>query len=162
MFNSLFKSKKTADTRIVAPVTGKCVDLSEVPDPMFSNKVMGDGVAFIYDGDTLYSPSEGIIAVVAETNHAIGIKCVSGIELLLHVGVDTVELEGKGFTSLVSKDQKVNIGTPLLKIDRKFMEENKINLITSMVVTNGSSVDIDIKGVNTTVEQAESEIIVEK
>lgn len=165
MFNLIRKNKKNSktDKRIVAPVTGKCVDLSQVPDPMFAKKTMGDGVAFIYEGgDTVYSPCEGVILVVAATKHAVGIKSASGTELLLHVGVDTVSLNGQGFTSLVTKDQKVKIGTPLLKIDRKFMEENDVDLITSMVVTNGPSVNVEIKGINTAVEQGVSEIIVEK
>jgi len=159
MLNLFFKKQKTDGKRILSPVTGKCVDLSNVPDPMFANKIMGEGVAFIFEEDTIYSPCNGNIEAIASTNHAFGFICENGLELLLHVGVDTVKLGGKGFTPLVSKDQKVHIGTPLLKIDREFMEENGVNLITSMVVTNHLSFNIEIVGIDTFVEKAKSEII---
>ena len=103
---------------IMAPVSGKCVDIKEVPDKMFAEKIMGEGVAFRYDGDVIYSPCNGTIAVIAETKHAIGIKSENGVELLIHVGVETVSLKGDGFEALVQQDEKVEIGTPILKIDR--------------------------------------------
>lgn len=121
---------------LVAPVTGRCVDLSTVPDEMFSTRAMGDGVAFVYDGDTIVAPCNGEISVVAETNHAVGLTTDDGMELLIHIGVDTVALKGKGFQALVKTGDKVKVGTPLLKVDRKFLDEQGINLITSMVVTN--------------------------
>ncbi|MDV7686958.1 PTS sugar transporter subunit IIA [Oenococcus oeni] len=161
MFAFLNKNKHL-DKRIVAPVTGKCVDLSKVPDPLFAKKVMGDGAAFIYDGDTIFSPCQGSISMIASTKHAIGLMSISGIEILLHVGIDTVNLHGEGFTTLVSKDEKVKIGRPLLRINRNLMKEKKIDLITSLVVTNGSSVDIKVKNIGTQVTQGLSEIIVEK
>ena len=121
---------------LVAPVTGRCVDLSTVPDEMFSTRAMGDGVAFVYDGDTIVAPCNGEISVVAETNHAVGLTTDDGMEVLIHIGVDTVALKGKGFQALVKTGDKVKVGTPLLKVDRKFLDEQGINLITSMVVTN--------------------------
>ncbi|MGM9629314.1 glucose PTS transporter subunit IIA [Butyricicoccus sp.] len=121
---------------LVAPVTGRCVDLSTVPDEMFSTRAMGDGVAFVYDGDTIVAPCNGEISVVAETNHAVGLTTDDGMELLIHIGVDTVALKGKGFQALVKTGDKVKVGTPLLKVDRKFLDDQGINLITSMVVTN--------------------------
>ena len=121
---------------LVAPVTGRCVDLSTVPDEMFSTRAMGEGVACVYDGDTIVAPCNGEISVVAETNHAVGLTTDDGMELLIHIGVDTVALKGKGFQALVKTGDKVKVGTPLLKVDRKFLDEQGINLITSMVVTN--------------------------
>lgn len=121
---------------LVAPVTGRCVDLSTVPDEMFSARAMGDGVAFVYDGDTVVSPCNGEVSVVADTKHAVGLTTDDGLELLIHIGVDTVALNGKGFQALVKTGDKVKVGTPLLKIDRKFLDGQDVNLITSMVVTN--------------------------
>ena len=152
-----FKKKK--DERIYAPVSGSCVELSQVPDPMFSKGVLGEGVAFRYEQDTLYSPCDGTIIVVAGTFHAIGIRSITGVELLLHVGVDTVNLEGKGFTVLVKQGQNVKAGTPLLRIDRDFMKQQNIDLITPMVVTNGKDVLVEIQGIHQVVEQGITEII---
>ncbi|MDY2626922.1 MAG: glucose PTS transporter subunit IIA [Lachnospiraceae bacterium] len=121
---------------LTAPVSGQCVDLSTVPDEMFSSRAMGDGVAFVYDGDTVVAPCSGEISVVAETRHAVGLMSDDGLELLIHVGVDTVALNGRGFEALVKTGQKVSQGTPLLKLDRKFLQEQKVNLITPMIITN--------------------------
>ena len=144
---------------LYSPVDGKCVDISEVPDPLFAKKIMGEGVAFVYDGDTLYSPCDGVITVIASTKHAIGITSDEGLEVLLHIGTNTVDLAGNGFNVLVKKDQKVKVGTPLLKIDRKFMQEKNINLITPMVITNHNDFDINLIGVNQEVRKGESEIL---
>lgn len=121
---------------LTAPVTGKCVDISTVPDETFSTRTMGDGIAFVYDGDTIVAPCSGEISVVADTKHAVGMVSDEGLELLIHVGVDTVALNGKGFTVLVEGGQKVRAGTPLLKLDRAFLNQQQVNLITSMVFTN--------------------------
>lgn len=145
---------------IMAPVSGKCVDIKEVPDKMFAEKIMGEGVAFRYDGDVIYSPCNGTIAVIAETKHAIGIKSENGVELLIHVGVETVSLKGDGFEALVQQDEKVEIGTPILKIDRKFMSDKNIDLITPMVITNGEEFDLDFFNINSLVKKGESQIAV--
>lgn len=144
---------------LVAPVDGRCVDLSEVPDEMFAQKVLGDGVAFEYEGDTIYSPCDGVVSVVIGTKHAVGITSVEGLEVLIHVGLDTVNLEGKGFTALVKKGQKIKTGDPLLKIDRQFMAENDINLITPMVITNHNDFAINIVCSNSPVLHGKTEIV---
>ncbi|WP_317764893.1 glucose PTS transporter subunit IIA [Pediococcus ethanolidurans] len=154
------QSKSEDNTKIVAPVTGKCVDLSQVPDEMFAKRTMGDGAAFIFSGDTIFSPCAGTVKMTAKTDHAVGLMSEGGVELLIHVGVDTVELNGQGLETLVKQEQHVEIGTPLLKIDREFMEKKHVNLITSMVVTNGKNAKYKISGVGQDVEQGESEIII--
>lgn len=143
---------------IMAPVTGKCIDIKEVPDKMFAEKIMGEGVAFRYDGDVIYSPCNGTIAVIAETKHAVGIRSEKGVELLIHVGVETVNLKGDGFQALVQQDEKVEIGTPILKINRKSMSEKNIDLITPMVITNGQEFDLDFFNINSLVKKGESKI----
>ncbi|WP_416326237.1 glucose PTS transporter subunit IIA [[Eubacterium] hominis] len=144
---------------LVAPVDGTCVDLSKVPDDMFSDKIMGDGVAFQYQGDTLYAPCNATIQVVAQTKHAIGMISDEGLEILLHVGVETVNLNGKGFQTLVEEGQHVEVGTPLLKIDRTFMEKEQIDLITPMIMTNQASFTYTIEGLGKAVKHGESNII---
>ncbi len=141
---------------LVAPVTGKCVDITTVPDDTFSGKVLGDGIAFVYDGDTVCSPCDGVISLVAETNHAVGIHSDGGLELLIHVGIDTVNLGGKGLKMLVNKDQKVKAGTPLIQIDRSFMQEQNVNLITPMILINGEEFEYTFAGIGTDVRKGVS------
>ncbi len=145
-----------AKAKIVAPVTGKCLDISEIPDQLFASKAMGEGVALRYEGDTIYSPCDGSVTVVAQTKHAIGLTSNEGLEVLIHVGVETVNLGGKGFESLVSVGQNVKAGTPLLKIDRAFMKDNNIDLITAMVLTNGAEFDVSLSNVNSDIQQGKT------
>lgn len=155
-----FFTKKNADNgEIYAPVTGTCLDLSQVPDEVFSSHTMGDGVAFSFDGDTIFSPINGKVSLVAETKHAVGLVSDSGVELLIHVGTDTVELNGQGFTALVKADAKIKVGTPLLKIDRAFMASKNISLITPMVITDCADKSLSITGVDSDVTAGTSVVM---
>ncbi|MCC8075914.1 MAG: glucose PTS transporter subunit IIA [Clostridiales bacterium] len=145
--------------KLVAPVDGQCVDLAQVPDDTFSAKVLGDGVAFVYDGNTVYAPAAGEITLVAETNHAVAIHTPGGLDLLLHVGLDTVNLGGKGLEMLVKMGQQVKVGTPLIRIDRAFMKKQGVNLITPMVLTNGDEVNFTITGVGSSVKQGQTTVV---
>ena len=153
------QKKKHDQNVLYSPVFGKCIDISHVPDKIFADKIMGEGVAFEFDGEYVYAPCDGIIQLVANTKHAIGILSDAGLEILIHVGMDTVNLEGKGFETLIRKDQRVQIGTPLLKIDRQLMKDNNINLMTPMVITNHKSFDLKIVGTNQTVEPNQNIIV---
>lgn len=97
---------------------------------------MGDGIAFKYNENTIYSPCKGKIVAVASTKHALGIETEDGIEILIHVGLETVEFNGKGFELLVNQNDKVTTGQPLLKIDRDFFETHHTDLTTPVVVTS--------------------------
>ncbi|MBP2642482.1 MAG: system, glucose-specific component [Firmicutes bacterium] len=156
---SFFEKNKKLDNIIMSPVNGKCIELSEVPDKVFAEKIMGDGVAFILEDDKICSPCYGSIITIASTCHAVGIKSEDGVEILIHVGVNTVELNGEGFEVLVKMNQKVKLGTPLLKINRAFMQEKSINLTTPLVITNSSEYELEFKSVNQAVENGKSEII---
>lgn len=156
---SLFSKKNANHGEIYAPVSGTCLDLSQVPDEVFSSRVMGEGVAFSFEGDTIFSPAGGKVTVVADTKHAVGITCDNGVELLIHVGTDTVELEGQGFTALVKVGAKVKVGTPLLKVDRTFMASRNISMITPMVITESAGKSISITGVDTKVTAGSSVVM---
>ncbi|MCD8221153.1 MAG: glucose PTS transporter subunit IIA [Clostridiales bacterium] len=145
--------------KLVAPVDGKCIDLAQVPDDTFSAKVLGDGVAFSYEGDTVYAPCDGEIILVAETNHAVAIRSKGGLELLLHVGLDTVNLGGKGLEVLVKMGQQVKTGAALIRIDRAFMKQKNINLITPLILTNGAEYNLKLTGIGTTVKRGQSTVI---
>lgn len=129
---------------LYAPVIGRSVSLSAVPDPVFSNRLLGDGIAFEYEGDTIYSPCDAVILLIANTCHAIGMRLKNGMEIMIHVGLETVHLKGEGFKVFVRPHQKVKRGEPLMKIDRSLMKERNIDLITLMIVTktNGFSFEI--------------------
>lgn len=155
----LFSRKNTKNGEIYAPVSGRCVALSEVPDEVFSSGIMGEGAAFSFEGDTIFSPVSGRVSLVADTKHAVGIVCDNHAELLIHVGTDTVELEGQGFTALVKAGAKVKVGTPLLKIDRAFMASRNISLITPVVVTDPGGRTLAVTGVGTDVTAADSVVM---
>ncbi len=98
--------------------------------------MMGEGVGLIFEGDTLFAPLDGKVKLVASTKHAIGFEANNKAEILMHIGLDTVSLEGKGFELLIKEGDRVKHGTPVLKINRQFMKERNIDLTTPIVVTN--------------------------
>lgn len=117
---SFLKKKKTV---LHSPVTGQLVPLAQVEDPVFSQGMMGPGFAVIPTEDAIYSPVEGNVTNVFPTKHAIGIKTKEGKEVLIHMGIDTVELKGKGFEVPVKEDDKVTADTLLAKMDRSLLKE---------------------------------------
>lgn len=102
---------KGKQLEIAAPLTGKVIPVTEVPDPVFAEKVLGDGIAVDPTEGTVYSPVDGTIFQIAHTFHAMGIESDDGLEILVHLGIDTVKLEGKGFQSFVEVGQKVKRAT---------------------------------------------------
>ncbi len=130
--------------KLAAPVKGKVIPLNEVPDQVFAGGLMGEGIAFIPEEETVTAPCDGVVMMIAETLHAVGIQAENGAEILIHVGLDTVNLNGSGFTMLVEMNQNIKQGDPLLKIDMDFMKKQKINLTTPMIVTNSSDYDLSV------------------
>ncbi|KPC77762.1 PTS system glucose-specific transporter subunit IICBA [Thermoactinomyces vulgaris] len=119
-----------------APMTGKLLPLSEVPDQVFSQKMMGDGFAIEPTEGTVVSPVDGEIVNLFPTKHAIGIRARDGREVLIHVGIDTVNLEGKGFTSFIAEGDKVEKGQKLLEVDLAYIKEHATSIITPVIFTN--------------------------
>lgn len=132
--------KKTVNLQtkcLYAAQTGEAIPLEQVPDDVFSQKVLGEGIAII-PGDTMVvSPVAGEIAVVAETKHAYAIVAEDGTEVLIHIGLETVNLQGKGFEALVKVGDKVQAGTPLCKVDNALVN-GKTPLYTPMLITNAN------------------------
>lgn len=137
MFN-LFKSKN--DCKIYSPVNGKCIDITEVDDIGFSSKSMGDGVAIIPTSSTIVSPCDGVLQMIFRTGHAFGIKANNGFEILIHIGIDTVNLDGEGFTVLKKVNQKVKRGTPIIQLDLETISK-EYDLTTLMIITNEREFD---------------------
>ncbi|WP_153463175.1 MULTISPECIES: N-acetylglucosamine-specific PTS transporter subunit IIBC [Sediminibacillus] len=120
----------------VAPASGKMIDITEVPDEVFSQKMMGEGFAIEPDEGLFVAPVDGEIINVFPTNHAVGIKAESGHEVLVHVGLDTVQLGGKGFEVFVKEGQQVKKGDKLLQVDLAFIKENAASTISPVIFTN--------------------------
>lgn len=131
---NLFKKKKI-NKNISAPINGKCIDISEVKDKTFASKVMGDGIAVIPATDTVVSPCDGQITMIFPTKHAFGLKMNDGKEVLVHIGIDTVNLNGKGFTTLRHKNEKVKAGEPVIKFDKATIE-HEYDLTVMVVITD--------------------------
>lgn len=135
MFN-FFKKNSNNDIKLVAPATGKTIDLSKVPDTVFAEKLAGDGVAIETTGDVIVAPADGELTLVFKTLHAFAITMDNGAELLIHIGIDTVSLNGEGFEQLVEAGTIVKAGTPIIKINRDFILSKGFSLITPVLLTN--------------------------
>lgn len=136
-----------------AVVDGKVIPIEEVNDGVFSNKVLGDGVGIIPTSETVVAPTNGKVTVTMEdSKHAIGIEAEDGANYLIHIGIDTVSMKGEGFEYLVSKDDKVKQGQPLIKFTKKKIEEKGYNPVVIFVKTEeGNQKDIHFKsGINVT------------
>ena len=124
--------------KLDSPLEGEAVELSEVPDPIFAGAKLGEGMAIKPTGNTVYAPADGKILTVQKSGHAVGLSLDNGVQLLIHVGLDTVELAGEGFTVHVEKKQRVSAGDKLITFDQEFIQSKGYNLITPVVVTNTS------------------------
>jgi len=121
---------------VAAPMTGKAVGLDQVPDKMFAEGILGKGIAIIPNEGIVKAPFQGQVKMIAPTKHAIGLISDRGVNVVIHIGIDTVNLQGKGFEVLVKEDQWVEKGEPLMKVDLDFIRENHLNPITPIIVTN--------------------------
>lgn len=127
---------KVVETIVISsPVNGKAADLSETPDPVFAEKMMGDGAMVLPEDGMIYAPEDGEVLFVFNTKHAVGFKTDSGVSLLVHVGIDSVKLEGKGFEAFVKDGDKVKKGDLLLKVDVDYVASNCPSLATPVICT---------------------------
>lgn len=138
----MFKSLKQmfggngAKKQILAPVSGKVVPMSEVNDPTFSQEILGKGVAVIPSEGRVVAPAAGEVVVMFETKHAVSIRTESGAELIIHIGLDTVNLKGEHFTSHVAQGDHVNAGDLLVEFDMEAIKAAGYDVITPIVVCN--------------------------
>lgn len=128
--------KKSKGDIIYSPVKGKIIPITEVPDETFATKILGDGIAIEPSEGIVYSPVEGTVVQVFRTGHAIGIKSEGGSEILIHVGIDTVNMKGEGFKTFVSKGEKVKIGDKLIEVDLDLVKQKAKSTITPVIITN--------------------------
>ena len=155
-----FNKKQKNDLKLVAPATGIAIELSKVPDPVFAQKMAGDGIAIDLSGDTIVAPADGTLTLVFKTKHAFAMTLDNGIEILVHIGIDTVSLNGEGFEQLVSEGEVVKAGTPVIKINKDLILEKGFSLITPVLITNPDIVSELAVSTNKNVTAGEEEIIV--
>ena len=125
---------------LLAPLTGTLIPLEKVADKAFAQKMLGDGVAVQPEKGELVAPCDGEVSYVPDTAHAIALTEAHGLEILLHVGLNTVEQQGMGFKALVKSGERVKAGQPLILFDREKLEACGCDLSTPMVITNGDKV----------------------
>lgn len=130
------KDNQAKEVKIYAPLSGEIVNIEDVPDVVFSEKIVGDGVAVRPNGDTIVAPVNGTIGKIFETNHAFSIESDEGVELFVHFGIDTVELKGEGFLRLAEEGQKVKVGDPIIEFDLDVLESKAKSVLTPVVISN--------------------------
>jgi glucose-specific phosphotransferase system IIA component len=129
----LFKAKKQM---IVSPADGDVVQLEDVPDEVFSQKMAGEGIALMPRSNTFVAPVAGTVTKIFSTNHAFSIKTKAGLEVMVHIGLDTVALNGEGFKRLAKEGVKVSIGKPIISADLEFIASQGKNIVTPIVVNH--------------------------
>jgi len=130
MFTQLFAS----------PAQGELISIEKVNDPVFSQRMMGDGFAIIPEGEYFFAPFTGTVEMVFPTGHAIGLKSENGMEVLIHIGLDTVKLKGEGFKALVKQGEHVMIGDPLIKVDLALIKRHGYDITTPIIFLSGQKV----------------------
>ena len=137
-FGRLFgsKEKKSVVVEIFAPISGEIVNIEDVPDVVFSEKIVGDGIAIRPTGDKIVAPVDGVIGKIFETNHAFSMESKEGVELFVHFGIDTVELKGEGFTRVAQEGQTVKRGDTVIELDLPLLEAKAKSVLTPVVISN--------------------------
>lgn len=129
---------------VYSPIKGEVVNITEVPDKVFSEKMMGDGIAIIPETGEVVAPFDGKVKMVFPTKHAIGLESKEGVELLIHFGLETVKLEGEGFEILVEADAHIVKGQTLMKVDLDYIKQHADSTITPIVITNLDNKELEI------------------
>lgn len=135
MFAKFMKKNKV---QVFSPLSGQVIPLEQVPDPVFSQKMMGEGVAIMPTGGDVVAPIDGTVVLVSKTKHAIGIRTKDDTEVLIHVGLETVTLKGEGFTVFVNEGDIVSSGQKLMTVDWDFIKDKVPSIITPVVITNSA------------------------
>lgn len=133
---------------IKSPISGKVIELEKVDDPVFSSGAMGKGIAIEPMDNKVYAPFNGTIEFIADTKHAIGLLSEDGVEVLIHVGMDTVKMQGRGFNVKTSVNSKIKAGDLLLEFDRNAIEKEGYSLITPVVITNADNYEDNVLCIN--------------
>ena len=143
---------------IIAPLSGEIVKIEDVPDVVFAEKIVGDGVAIKPSGNKIVAPLSGKIGKIFETNHAFAIESDEGIELFVHFGIDTVELKGEGFKRVAEEGQQVKVGDTIIEIDLPLLESKAKSVLTPVVISNMETI-IELNKLSGAVEAGKTPIM---
>lgn len=142
-FNKIFGKQEISNTvELCSPISGQVIKLCDVPDPTFSGEILGKGIAIHPADNTFYAPCDGTIEMIFDTCHAVSIKAANDIEILIHIGLETVELNGKYYTSHVKNGQKIKKGDKLITFDKTAVSDAGYNTVTPMVICNSDEFNI--------------------
>ncbi|MCF6245122.1 MAG: PTS glucose transporter subunit IIA [Sulfurovum sp.] len=140
----MFGFLKRKVREVKSPVDGQVITLESVDDEVFSQKMAGDGVAIIPVSNIFSAPIDGVVSKIFSTNHAYSIKSKKDLEVMVHIGLDTVSLEGKGFERLVQEGDSVKSGDDIIRVDLNYIREHAKDIITPIIISDESDVrDID-------------------
>lgn len=156
MLKKIFR-KQVCTTDVVSPITGKVIPIEDVNDPTFANKLMGDGIAIEPSTNTIVAPCHSKVIMISDTKHAIGLETTDGMQIILHIGIDTVKRNGRGF-ELVCEEGDVKTGDPLVVFDRESMEDEGVD--TTVLVVFVDTKEFQVKNVMKTGLVVEGESIV--
>ncbi|MCD2348656.1 PTS sugar transporter subunit IIA [Clostridium guangxiense] len=145
MFGKLFSRNISKSEEIFAYATGTLIKIEDVPDPVFSEKSMGEGVAILPADGKIFAPADGEVILLAQTKHAIALKTTLGEEILIHIGLETVNLNGKGINVFVKVGDKVKKGQKIAEIDLEFIKENASSTVIPLVITNSEENSFDFQ-----------------
>ncbi len=142
----MFEFLKRKVREIKSPVDGQIVALESVKDEVFSQKMAGDGVAIIPVSNIFTAPIDGVVSKIFSTNHAFSIRSTKDLEVMVHIGLDTVTLEGKGFERLVNEGDSVKAGDEIIRVDLAYLQEHARNIVTPIIISDDSDLkDIEKK-----------------
>lgn len=154
---SIRKSNKKLS--VIAPVQGLVKAIEEVNDPVFAEKMMGEGIAISYAGGGVYAPIAGVITTVIPSNHAFGIRGDDGMEILVHVGLETVNLKGKGFHMCKCMGERVEAGDKMIEVDYQLLCDMNLDLITPIINTNSQEFTIALDAKPNTMAKAKETVL---
>ncbi len=144
-FLDIWKNKRILSNDIVSPVTGKILPTFEIADTVFSQEMMGQTIAIIPDDGTIVSPVSGVLELVFPTKHAFGVKTNDGLGFLVHIGIDTVTLKGKGFKSFAKKGDRVHFGQKIIEVDLETLKAAGIDTTVMLIITEKNRDDFKIE-----------------
>lgn len=160
MIGKLFGKKKIAkEETVMAPLSGTVRQLAEVPDPVFAGKMVGDGIAIEPSDGIVVAPFDAEVVQLFPTKHAIGLRGKSGLEVLIHIGLETVALDGEGFEAHIKQGDQVKMGDKLVTFDMAIIKDKASSTITPVIMTNGDLVESFEVGQDSTVIAGETKLI---
>ncbi len=138
------KKRELPDCCIAAVVSGRIIPLDQVRDEAFAQKMLGDGVAILPGDDCIVAPCKGKVTMLYPTLHAFGMKTADGLEILVHIGINTVALKGKGFKAFIEQGDEVEAGDKIIRVDSHFMQREGYDLTVMTLFPNGEEYELEI------------------